>query len=529
MEKMTKVELGCGSTKNDGYIGIDRFPLPNVDIVADLNKGIPLDDNSVDVIFCSHSLEHFDDISNIISEIYRICKHKAIVNILSPYYMETVNLANFYHKQVFNEATFRFFTNDSKVPLDVKEYYNPHASSWALGSSDNSDNQINLYTLNIEYFYFPSYIDLTDEEKRNARRSLLNVCDQIYYSLAVNKSGSIFLDEEINELKEKANREEVSIITTIRNRKNDKNFSSSIIDDIRRWNWKIEESLEEKLNDSEQRLSSKMVTSEKVLFEHLEDCEENLSNRFMDTEKELFQDLKINEKNLSKKLNDSENKINYKINKVASDNIEKIEATKKDFSDKIEVLNSDILKEVENLQNQIKFLTAEKNSLSVIALDLIKSEERETFIRKHLSLFYKRGDLFDAISVNHAYFAEGLTLGNIYFNKNSIVNTSRTIPYEYYFEYKITGYGSKINFFLLSNIGARIFLEVVLYGKIVKQESFTVYYEGMYTCLLNEEIRGRETYIRFRTLDNMSICRVLEVVNRKKFFFEKRALAYFVE
>jgi len=68
----------------------------------------------------------------------------------------------------------------------------------------------------------------------------------------------------------------------------------------------------------------------------------------------------------------------------------------------------------------------------------------------------------------------------------------------------------------------------VLRDKIIKQDSFTVNYEGMHSCFLPESIRG-EVYIRFRTLDNVSICRVLEVVNRKRMFFEKRSLAGFIE
>ena len=109
MDKLIKVELGCGRTKSEGYIGIDRFPLPGVDIVADLNDRIPMDDNSVDVLFACHSLEHFEDIKHIMEEIYRICKPNAIIHILAPYYNTTTNLANYYHMQVFNEETFRFF------------------------------------------------------------------------------------------------------------------------------------------------------------------------------------------------------------------------------------------------------------------------------------------------------------------------------------------------------------------------------------------------------------------------------------
>ena len=109
MDNLVKVDLGCGQRKSKGYLGLDRFHLPGVDIVADLNTGIPLEDNTVDIMLCSHSLEHFDDIYFIMEEIYRVSKHNSLIYVLAPYHMETVNFANFYHKQVFNKENWGNF------------------------------------------------------------------------------------------------------------------------------------------------------------------------------------------------------------------------------------------------------------------------------------------------------------------------------------------------------------------------------------------------------------------------------------
>jgi predicted SAM-dependent methyltransferase len=47
------IELGCGPKKKPGRIGVDKINLPNVDIVAGLEQGLPfLPDNSVDQIHC---------------------------------------------------------------------------------------------------------------------------------------------------------------------------------------------------------------------------------------------------------------------------------------------------------------------------------------------------------------------------------------------------------------------------------------------------------------------------------------------
>ena len=42
------IELGCGKKKNENRVTVDRVDMPNVDIVADIENGLPfLPDNSV--------------------------------------------------------------------------------------------------------------------------------------------------------------------------------------------------------------------------------------------------------------------------------------------------------------------------------------------------------------------------------------------------------------------------------------------------------------------------------------------------
>lgn len=54
-----KLDLGCGASKNKGFIGIDYFPYPGVDIVHDLEKfPWPLPDESVILAVSTHVVEH---------------------------------------------------------------------------------------------------------------------------------------------------------------------------------------------------------------------------------------------------------------------------------------------------------------------------------------------------------------------------------------------------------------------------------------------------------------------------------------
>lgn len=72
-----KVYLGAGKDAKDGYINIDFYPFPKIDIVADITKGIPLEDSSVDYVFSQDFMEHLPPESKVfvINEIWRVLKN----------------------------------------------------------------------------------------------------------------------------------------------------------------------------------------------------------------------------------------------------------------------------------------------------------------------------------------------------------------------------------------------------------------------------------------------------------------------
>lgn len=56
------------------YINVDMRPLPEVDIIADITKRLPFDDDSVDEIFSCGTLEHFElfKAKEIVSEFHLV-------------------------------------------------------------------------------------------------------------------------------------------------------------------------------------------------------------------------------------------------------------------------------------------------------------------------------------------------------------------------------------------------------------------------------------------------------------------------
>jgi hypothetical protein len=81
---LVRVDLGCGPRKAQGFIGVDCVALPEVDIVADLTGVFPMADNSVDVLRAHDAIEHLVDRLHTMNEIWRVCRHGAVVDIRVP-------------------------------------------------------------------------------------------------------------------------------------------------------------------------------------------------------------------------------------------------------------------------------------------------------------------------------------------------------------------------------------------------------------------------------------------------------------
>lgn len=83
---MKLLNLGCGNTYHKDWINID-FVSNNLWVKAhNLLSGIPLESDSVDVVYHSHVLEHFtkEDGKAFIGECYRVLKPNGIIRIAVP-------------------------------------------------------------------------------------------------------------------------------------------------------------------------------------------------------------------------------------------------------------------------------------------------------------------------------------------------------------------------------------------------------------------------------------------------------------
>lgn len=109
---LLKIDIGGGLFPRDGYTTID---LEDADIIADLNEGIPLDDNSVGVLNASHIIEHLKDPIKTMREIHRVLAHGGWVFIEVPSTEGNGAWCDPTHVSFWNEDSFPYYTNKNKA------------------------------------------------------------------------------------------------------------------------------------------------------------------------------------------------------------------------------------------------------------------------------------------------------------------------------------------------------------------------------------------------------------------------------
>jgi len=83
-EEPLRIDLCCGRRKPEGFLGVDIMPGPGVDIVHDLTKDFPFENNQVDYLRAHDAIEHLPDKIKTMNEIWRVCKPGATVDIFVP-------------------------------------------------------------------------------------------------------------------------------------------------------------------------------------------------------------------------------------------------------------------------------------------------------------------------------------------------------------------------------------------------------------------------------------------------------------
>ena len=108
---MKKVlDVGCGTNKQEGAIGLDNNPRTAADVIHDLGEvPYPFPDNEFDLIVSSHAIEHVPDVMAFVSELHRITKAGGRIKIVTPHYSNPDWATDPTHRNQFNSYSFTCF------------------------------------------------------------------------------------------------------------------------------------------------------------------------------------------------------------------------------------------------------------------------------------------------------------------------------------------------------------------------------------------------------------------------------------
>jgi predicted SAM-dependent methyltransferase len=119
------IELGPGTKGTEDRINIDKVDLPEVDIVADLEQGLPfLPDKSVDAIHCRSVLEHVENFDVLMSAMVRVLKDNGTAHIFVPHFSNPYAYSDYTHKRFFGLYTFYYFVHpEHQLSRKVPDFY----------------------------------------------------------------------------------------------------------------------------------------------------------------------------------------------------------------------------------------------------------------------------------------------------------------------------------------------------------------------------------------------------------------------
>ncbi|MGQ0542689.1 MAG: class I SAM-dependent methyltransferase [Blastocatellia bacterium] len=113
---MKILDVGCGTNKYEGAIGLDNNPRTAADVIHDLGSiPYPFEDNEFDLIVSRHVVEHVPDVMEFVCELHRISKPGGRISLLTPHYTNPDWANDPTHRNHINSYTFNTFMPGRQV------------------------------------------------------------------------------------------------------------------------------------------------------------------------------------------------------------------------------------------------------------------------------------------------------------------------------------------------------------------------------------------------------------------------------
>jgi SAM-dependent methyltransferase len=99
----TVLDVGCGSSKYPGAVGLDISADTDADVVHDLDeRPFPFDDGSFDQILMQDVIEHVAEPVKLMEELHRISRPGARIQLRTPHFSSVLAYGDPTHKHYFS-------------------------------------------------------------------------------------------------------------------------------------------------------------------------------------------------------------------------------------------------------------------------------------------------------------------------------------------------------------------------------------------------------------------------------------------
>ena len=141
--ELKRLDIGCGASKLPGYIGMDIYPAPGVEIIHSFDSiPYPFENDSFDEVKMYNALEHVQNFFGTVLEVHRLLKPGGMFRVLCPHFSGSDAYRDPTHRTFFAYTTFNAFTAEpgygsdysGKFKIVRRHFGMPGSSKWRLSA-----------------------------------------------------------------------------------------------------------------------------------------------------------------------------------------------------------------------------------------------------------------------------------------------------------------------------------------------------------------------------------------------------------
>jgi hypothetical protein len=173
-----KLNIGSGYKRIEGFKNVDHDPLTNADYSFNLEDGRwPFEDSSIEEIRAFHILEHIGEgFLHVMSEIYRISKNGAIIDIAVPHHR---------HENYFGDPTHRRPITVQMLKQFSKKYCDWHKEYYGSSSGFAPRLKVDFEIVEFDYSVEGEYLELKEQGKFEELEALAKKFNNVYVDVYI--------------------------------------------------------------------------------------------------------------------------------------------------------------------------------------------------------------------------------------------------------------------------------------------------------------------------------------------------------